>query len=78
MTRQRYRKLYNRPKEYGIIFILAHVSLYILYNNVYKKYFVISLKKFLECFAILWKVPTFAPANEKQRSLRASSLKDFT
>ena len=33
------------PKEYGILFILAHVSLYIIYNNVYKKYFVISLKK---------------------------------
>ena len=66
------------PKEYGILFILAHVSLYILYNNVYKKYFVFSLKKFLECFVILWKVSTFAPANEKQRSLRSSSLKDFT
>ena len=66
------------PKEYGILFILAHVSLYILYTNVYKKYFVISLKKLPVGFVILWKVSTFAPANEKQRSLRSSSLKDFT
>ena len=37
-----------------------------------------SLKKLPVCFVILWKVSTFAPADEKQRSLRASSLKDFT
>ena len=52
--------------------------LYILYNNVYKKYFVFSLKKCVWFFVMLWKVSTFAPANEKQRRLRSSSLKDFT
>ena len=52
--------------------------LYIYYNNVYLKFFRFSLKKLPGCFAILQKVSTFAPANEKQRRLRQSSLKDFT
>ena len=36
------------------------------------------LKKLPVCFVMLWKVSTFAPANEKQRRLRSSSLKGFT
>ena len=53
-------------------------SAHIYYIMCIKNILLFLLKKLPVCFVILWKVSTFAPANEKQRSLRASSLKDFT